>query len=182
MALAIVVEDGTIVSGANSYISVANASTYLGTWYPGSAWDAAVAANDGTAEAALYAAAFAMDRVYGRRYLSTLPPASKQTMLWPRYTFMDNTYRLLSNGAIPQCVKDAQCELAMMYLNGVDLFPNESDNRLFKNLALDVGVKINKTYWAKPTDVERYDGFRKVELILWPVIQSEDNSGARLSL
>jgi hypothetical protein len=182
MALAIVVEDGTIVAGANSYISVAFATAYLDVWYPSSAWDAAVTAADGTAEAALYAAAFALDRLYGRRYLSVLPPASTQTMLWPRYTFMDNTYRLIPSAKIPQPIKDAQCELAMLYLNDVDLFPNESDNRLFKNIALDVGVKINKTYWAKPTDSERYDGFRKVELILWPLIQSEDNTGARLSL
>ena len=181
MAITLIVEDGTIVAGANSYVSLASATTYLDNWYPTTSgtWDSATVAQQ---TVALASAAYAMDRLYGRKYLSILPPASTQAMLWPRFTFMDNTYRLISNGQIPQCIKDAQCELAFVYLQGVSLFPNETDNRLYKNTQVDVGVKINQTYWEKPKDVEHYDGFRKIELILFPVLEQESNSRARLSL
>lgn len=178
MAVTIIVEDGSIVPGANSYISLADANTYLGNWY-GTDWTGL----DATAQAsALFYAAFALDRLYGRKYLSVMPPTSGQTMLWPRYTFMDNTFRLIGNGQIPQCIKDAQCEMAMLHTQGVSLFQNESDNRLFRDIQLDMGVKIKKAYWAKPTDVETYDGFRKVELILYPVLERCDNKNASLTL
>ena len=181
MAITLIVEDGSIVAGANSYVSLANANTYLVNWYgiTGSAWDSA---NSDQQTSALFYGAYALDRLFGRRYLSILPPASTQSLLWPRYTFMDKNYRLIGNTQIPSCLADAQCELAMLYLQGTSLFPNESDNRLFKSFSLDAGVKVNKTYWEKPKDVERYDGFRKIELILWAVLEDESNANARICL
>lgn len=183
MSITLVVEDGTIVAGANSYISQADADTYLTNWYGASAWSDAVKAVDGTASAALYYGCYAMERLFGRKYLSICPPGSAQSLLWPRYTFVDNTFRLLGNATIPQCLKDAQCELAMMYLNGVSLFPNESDFRLLKSSQADLGeLKTNNTYWQIPKDVEHYDGFRKVELILYPILKQENNNNASISL
>jgi len=174
----IVVEDGSIVAGANSYVSLADASTYLGNWY-GTAW---ANLQPAVQSSALYYAQYALDRLYGRKYLSIIPPASQQTLLWPRYTFLDNTYRLIQGNQIPQAIKDAQCELAMMYINGVSLFPNESDNTLFKSVSVDVGVKIQKDYWEKPKDSETYSGFRKVDLILYPVLEQTSNKSASLTL
>ena len=183
MAITLVIETGTGVSGANTYVSRADADVYLTNMYGTSEWSAAVTANNGTAESALYQACFAMERLYGRKYLSVPPYASQQSLLWPRYTFLDNNFRIVSNAQIPQCLKDAQCELALLNLQGVGLFPNESTNRLFKQVDVQAGdVKSNQQYWRIPENTETYDGFRKVELILYPVLVTQDNSKARLTL
>jgi hypothetical protein len=181
----LVVEDGTGVTGANTYISTASATTYCSNQYgPQNVFAAVATASPPNDQAtALYSAAYAMERLFGRRYLSVMPFVSLQGLLWPRYTFLDNTYRLISMTQIPQCLLDAQCELALLYLNGTSLYPNESNNRLFRMLNVEVGSLSQKTtYWKIPQDVEHYDGFRKVELILYPILESEDNRNAQLTL
>jgi len=178
MAITLLVEDGTRVTGANSYVSVNDAITYNTNWSNTAFTSATTLAQTN----ALYQAAYAMDKLYGRRYISIVPPASAQGLLWPRYAIIGNDFKIIAMNQVPQCVIDAQCELANMVISGVNLFPNESDNRLYKNMQVDMGLKQNKTYWQKPTDVEHYDGFRKVELILYAVLNPEDNSKASLTL
>lgn len=179
MAVTLIVEDGTGITGSNTYIDVDDAVTYSTNW-ENTAFTAAT--SDEQAQA-LYAAAYSLDRLYGRRYISVLPPASGQGLLWPRYTIMGNDFRKITQGTIPTCLLDAQCELANLYLSGTNLFPNETDNRLFKETTTAIAViKEANTYWKIPTDVERYDGFRKVELILFPILVQENNDGARWSL
>ena len=179
MAITLLVEDGTRITGANSYVNVTDAITYNTNWN-NTAFTSATTLAQTTA---LYQAAYAMDILYGRRYISIVPPASKQGLLWPRYAILGNDFKIIAMNQVPQCVIDAQCELANMVISGMSLFPNESDNRIYKNMQVDLGdIKQNKTYWSKPTDVEHYDGFRKVELILSPVLMPEDNSKASLTL
>lgn len=179
MALTLTLEDGTGVTGANTYLSQADAVTYCGNW----GYTQFTGAASQTQINALYYGAYALDRLFGRKYISIVPPVSQQGLLWPRYTIMGNDFRMYAQTAIPQCVKDAQCELAQMFVTGVSLFPNASDNILLKDASSQVGsLKQNRIYWEIPKDVEHYDGFRKVELILWPIIEQENNNGARLTL
>jgi hypothetical protein len=179
MALALTLEDGTGVTGANTYVTQTNAVTYATNW----GFTSFTGAASQTQINALYYGAYALDKLYGRKYISVLPPVSNQGLLWPRYTIMGNDFRMYSQGQIPQCLQDAQCELANMYIQGISLFPNESNNRLFKDGSVQVGsIKQNQIYWKIPTDVEHYDGFRKVELILEPILEQENNNGARMGL
>jgi hypothetical protein len=41
---------------------------------------------------------------------------------------------------------------------------------------------LTRQYWKVPQDVARYDGFRKIDLILWPVLETDDNRLSRLTL
>jgi hypothetical protein len=179
MALTLTIEDGSGVTNANTYVLQADAVTYASNW----GFTAFTAADSQTQINALYYAAYALDKLYGRRYISVIPPVSPQGLLWPRYTIMGNDFRMYSQGSIPQCLEDAQCELANMYIQGVSLFPNESDSRTLKTSGARVGsIDTRGQYWKIPTDVERYDGFRKVELILEPILEQESNDGARMGL
>jgi hypothetical protein len=179
MSVSLVLEDGTGVTGANTYIAQTPAVAFWTNW----GYAIALAAASQTQINALYYGAYALDRLYGRRYISVVQPVSHQGLLWPRYTIMGNDFRMYSQGQIPQCLLDAQCELANMFINGISLFPNETENRLFKSTSVEIGlIRENNAYWKIPHDVERYDGFRKVELILWPILDTENNNGARISL
>jgi hypothetical protein len=179
MALTLIQEDGSGVTGANSYVTQANAITYATNW----GYTPFTSASSQSQINALYYGAYALDRLYGRKYISVVPPTSTQGLLWPRYTIMGNDFRMIAQNSIPQCLQDAQCELAYLYITGVSLFPNETTNRLYKSTSFQAGsFRTNNDYWKIPEDVEHYDGFRKVELILWPILEQCNNDGARMGL
>ena len=48
---------------------------------------------------------------------------STQAMLWPREIFWDRNGRRNEYGSLPKELKDAQCEMALLLQQGVDLFP-----------------------------------------------------------
>lgn len=77
--MTLTVEDGTIVSGANSYVSLANAQTYWGNW-----GYSLTDITTGQQTAALIQAAYALDKVFGRFYIGTPAKNSPQALCWPR--------------------------------------------------------------------------------------------------
>ena len=77
--------------------------------------------------------------------------------------------------SVPQALRDAQCELAVLCLvNGnAALYPNESETRYLQQEIdeLGVGLNLRRQYFNKEVmDIERYEGFRKIELQLWAVL------------
>lgn len=117
MASLIVVEDGTGVSGANSFVTEAEATTYC-TLMGDTTWAAATSVNR---EAALARAG---------RYLNGLSWLGRKvsfsnSMCWPRREVPNPDYPedsgtqddpYLAITTIPQQVKDAQCEAALREL------------------------------------------------------------------
>ncbi len=106
--MALVVEDGTVVAGADSYISVADADTYF-TNLGNSAWTGA----DSVKEAALRKATNYVDMTYN--WVGSITD-NDQPLSWPRYSAYDKEGRLLTD-TIPQKLKDAVCELAVASLS-----------------------------------------------------------------
>jgi hypothetical protein len=101
----VVVEDGTLVAGANSFVTSALVSTYCDN--RGYTW---TEDDDAAARAVIKAGDYLKNT---RRFVFTGALISAtQTMPWPRTG--GNFYRGPSIGdtVIPQCLKDAQCELA----------------------------------------------------------------------
>src|SRR6185437_4029457 len=76
----LVVEDGTFVPGANTYISLADATTYWTNW----GYTADVGTDTTAQTVALYYAAYAMERLYGRFYIGQVAKNSPQNLLFPR--------------------------------------------------------------------------------------------------
>lgn len=106
--MAIVVETGAIIAGANSYISRADATTYHAAMN-NTAWATLTTAQmDG---ALLYAAQW----LDGRYMWPGTPVSDDQTMSWPRMGAYDSELRRIASSTIPQPVKDAQCEFALAH-------------------------------------------------------------------
>jgi len=127
--MALVIEDGTGVALATSYISAADATTYH-TAHGNSAWTG----TDAVKEAALIKAAMYLDGKYRARWKGQKVKPLAQPMEWPRVgvrvvdtqlyydvppSFFDSQYSgFVAITTIPQRVKDAQCELALRSLAG----------------------------------------------------------------
>ncbi len=118
--MAFTVEDGTIVAGANSYVTVAYADTY-NTDRGNAAWTG----DDAVKEAALIKATDYIEQKYAGRWIST-PQSETQDLSWPR-TF--------DAGVIPDRLMQAVCVLALESLSD-DLNPVQ--DRAVKREKVDV--------------------------------------------
>ncbi len=126
----IIVESGSIVTGADSYESLANAGAYL-VKRGDATWAAATAANR---EAALRKATTYLDGHYRKRWKGQKVYPLTQALEWPRVgvrvvdeqvyyydtppSFYDSEYSgYIAITTIPQRLKDACCELALRALS-----------------------------------------------------------------
>jgi len=107
--MAFLVEDGTGLAGANSYVSLADANAYF-TDRGNTAWDEA---EDEDKLAALVRASAALDGMYGYRWPGTRY-TDLQALDWPRSGAWDRDSYPLTG--VPQKVKEATCEAASVEL------------------------------------------------------------------
>lgn len=115
--MALTVEDGTIVSGANSYVSDSDYTTYA------AARGYTIGSDASAREIELIKA---MDYLESYRdEFKGLKVSGSQPLQWPRYSVWLDTYQLDSN-FIPQELKNAQMEAARLISSGIDLVPNGS--------------------------------------------------------
>ena len=106
--MALVVEDGTGKSNADSYISVTDADTYFTNHGSPTAWTGLSTAEK---ESQLRYATVTLDgnwEWWGSITVTT------QALGWPRSGAEDGEGRSIDTDEIPARVKDAQCELALM--------------------------------------------------------------------
>jgi len=124
--MALVVETGARVTGANTFINVTDADTYFSdrdmTDWTGT---------DAAKEAALIRAGQYLNCLNWRGYRITY----RQAMCWPRYNVpiddvglpesydINEGYYWPSN-EIPPAILQAQCEVALRYLVGTDMLPD----------------------------------------------------------
>ena len=114
----IILEDGSGVADANSYVTLAEAETYFTA-----TGNLGFAGTDDFKTQNLINATAAMDATYGPRYISFLQDEVTQALLWPRQQIWDRHSRRINPDAIPQSLKNAQFEMALLSQNGVDLYP-----------------------------------------------------------
>lgn len=107
--MSLIVETGSGVAGANSYISLADAGTYH-TDRGNAAW---AAGSDADRTAALIRATFALD---GMKAWRGVKASSSQPLVWPRAGAVDDDGYAVASDAIPQRLKDAVCEAALLEL------------------------------------------------------------------
>lgn len=105
----LIVEDGTGLATADSYLSEAAADAYFSDHGSPAKWTAATAPDK---DAALrYAATYLNAYVWVGSVFNRI-----QALAWPRNGAYDAEGRILDTG-VPQRVKDAQCELALAHLS-----------------------------------------------------------------
>jgi DnaT-like ssDNA binding protein len=113
--MALIVETGAGIAGANTYLSAADAlAIFSSTDRPtqNTAWTAV--SLEKRVEALLYAARW-LDGRY-RESLSGGIVSTTQTLIWPRSSFYDSAGRLVTTGTIPDVWKEAQAEAALAHL------------------------------------------------------------------
>ena len=109
--MALIVEDGSVVPNAHSYISVADATTYFENHsdpelWPNSQLD--------VKEGALRYATTTLDGMFkwtGEVFSLT------QSLSWPRSDATDNEDRTIATNSVPERVRQATCELALLHIS-----------------------------------------------------------------
>src|SRR5687767_15226190 len=109
--MAIIVEDGTGLSTAESYITVAYADTYH-TDRGQTTWTG----TDAAKEAALRRALAYLDGRYGPRFNGLRKLGRDQALMWPRVGASDSEGWLIDDTVIPAELKRAQAEAALREL------------------------------------------------------------------
>jgi hypothetical protein len=162
--MTLIVETGTNVANANSYCDLTFADNYF-TLFNNSDWT-------GDTTTALIQATASVDLLYGQRFQST-PLYYNQALLWPRYTLCINGSQIISAGTIPVQLKKAVCEIALLSLQGVDIFPKANTNSYLKQDIVKLGdLEFNSSYNTGPAS-ESYEGFNKIDLILAPLLNGQ---------
>jgi len=139
--MSIVVEDGTGLETANSYISLADADTYHSD-RANTDW---AAATEAERNAALIKATQWLDGRYRSRWVG-YRKTDDQTLDWPRYDAYDSDGYYLDSDAVPARIKYAEAEAALAIVDGTDLSPS-----------LDRGGKVKREK-VGPIDTEYFDG------------------------
>lgn len=109
--MAFVVEDGTGLSTANSYLSDTDADTYFADHGAPATWTGTAAVK----QEALRMATQYLDAVYGSRWKGRRR-LSTQSLDWPRINAVDNDDYAIAFDALPQELQDATSEAALRHL------------------------------------------------------------------
>lgn len=145
MAIELIVEDGTGVADANTYLTAEYVSEYAETI--GSAvWDD----NESKQAVALIQATRFIDMKYRGSLQGTIM-RSTQGLLWPRSSFVDTNGKDIVAGSLPKALKDAVAHAAIMYLENGTLDLNANSGNNIKSSSVKVGggaVEESVTYFA----------------------------------
>lgn len=113
--MALVLEDGTVVAGANSGLSVADADAYH-LARGNTAWTSVSSSPDQGKSAALIRGTAAIDAKYRARFPGAKVGGRDQGIQWPRTGAYDADGNEIASDEIPQEYKDAIAEAALREL------------------------------------------------------------------
>jgi len=113
--MALTVETGTGSATADSYISEADAITYLDKYAASGASNVFTAASTANAEIALRGATRTIDSMFGLRFKGARLLGT-QALQWPRVAVVTNDSYAVDSDAVPALVKNATCELALRFI------------------------------------------------------------------
>lgn len=129
--MALTIETGAIVSGADSYVSLVECDAYH-TARGNASW----AGTDTVKEQALRKACSYIDHRYARRWKG-IRTSPTQPLKWPRQRVVqyEEEPTILPINFIPQELKDAQCECALRYLSS-DMLPDLENGGRVKSVTV----------------------------------------------
>lgn len=142
--MALVIEDGTVVAGANSYIDIAAAKAYA------AARGIDLGTNDALTEQRLLGA---MDYIESLSYKGTRTDPDNQALSWPRIgvTADGRTY---GSNMIPTQLKNAQAQLVIELFNGVVIFASSgASSGSAEKFVKREKVDVLETEYATPKEV-----------------------------
>jgi hypothetical protein len=107
--MALIVETGGVIAGAESYASVADATAYWAARNEPSAW---AAASEAEKEVALRLATEWLDMTFGARWRGVKTDVDSQALDWPRAGALDHEGWQWDSDEIPQALLRATLEAA----------------------------------------------------------------------
>lgn len=119
--------------GIDSYVTLEEAETYFGNRLYAAEW---TGASDPEKEKALKMAARTMMRFNWSGSITS----DDQILSWPRQGMIDAEGRVIASDAIPQIIKDAQCEVALGMLRD-DLTADDGNKSVRKLKAGSVEIE-----------------------------------------
>lgn len=158
--MALVIEDGSVVTGANSYVTLAEALAYA-------------EARDSSADVTEGRLIDAMDYLESlRAEYQGYKVSGGQPLQWPRVGVVVDDYPI-GDDTIPQCLKDAQCQLAMDAAT-VKLLPT-GDRREVLSESYAMGV-VSKTY-ASGVGGSPKPRLTAADALIAPLLKSSSGEG-----
>jgi hypothetical protein len=139
-----VVEDGSVVASANSYITVADADTYFGNYGDPATWSDA---SDDEKQEALRLASQYIDSEYGDSWQGARSDPD-QVLDWPRYLVYTREGWLVGSSTIPRRLKDAICELALRVLDGITLHEDIANDGTILKTEVKIGPITDKVEYV----------------------------------
>jgi hypothetical protein len=162
--VALIVEDGSGKSDAQSYVSVADADSYHTNHSASTDWTNATTAEK---EKALRLATQWLDASYHGRWKGVRFSAG-QALDWPRDSVELDGY-VLSASDLPQQLLDATCEMALKEVQGDVLLVDLADEGTIKSKTVRVGpITDSKTYEGGSRGIKKY---RLAESLVRPLIR-----------
>lgn len=164
----LIIEDGSIVAGANSFVTALDVFNHAALIGQSDAWAAQAAV---VQEQAIIRAMQTLRR-YEERFRGWRVSAS-QTLPWPRYGALVNAYELASN-VVPEAIKEATAELAIRELTARATMPDEivsADGAIVES-SREIGPLKKRDRYATAKGRGRQPYYPTVMAILRPYLTS----------
>jgi len=174
--MAVVVEDGTVVALADSYISAADCITYLDNYAASGASNAFTVAATTLQDAGLRQATRFIDANYGPLFTGRKYDFQNQTLQWPRANATDNEGSRFDTDAIPAVLKNAVCEIAHKFVSETTghetrrLMPDQKTPGAIKRKRLKADVVEQEIEWIGGSEQSPYIAL--ADAILAPILQT----------
>ena len=164
--MSFIVEDGTGIENANSYVTVIAADAYVADHGASATWSAAT---DAKKEEALRLSTQYLSMNYAGQWRG-IKSTSDQGLDWPRSSAVDDDgYTLLE---VPDRLADSCAEIALASISGDDLLPSLSDPGELIEEKVKVGPieTVEKWKFGKSQQTE----YPKVDLLLAGLLMSSN--------
>ena len=141
--MALTVEDGTGLPGADSYVSLADADTYHTDHGDPSSWSGATTSKR---EEGLRIGTQYIDLRFSGRWKGTRVE-ELQALDWPRFGVLDRDDFVIDSNTVPGRLKDATSEAALRHIDGVILIPDVDTSSGIRRERVKVGsIEEDITY------------------------------------
>jgi len=170
--MALTVETGTGSATADSYISEADAITYLDNLAASGSSNVFTAATTAASEIALRNATRTIDSMFALRFKGARLLGT-QALQWPRVAVVTNDNYAIDSASVPALIKNATCELALRFIadsSGHDtsrLTPDQDSPGAILSERLKADVVETETQYAGASQ-QKY--FKLVADMLGPLL------------
>ena len=157
--MSLVIENGSLVAGANSFVSVAEARAYA------EARASTLPAENAAVESALIVATDYLES-YRNKFKGSKVDPETQALQWPRSGVVIEGWEVPED-YIPKELKAAQIQLAIEVANGVDLMPTGEGREVIRKK-----VDVLETAYAPGAGGSPQPVFEKARALLTPLLST----------